>query len=525
MKKITDFIKHIFRTVPRAKPKKLWCFYEEPYRKGISATALVASVIFTIVTLVFLIGGSVYIVMAAFAIVIAILFYGLLIAIGGSGLLGFGSDSGWLGVITTVITFAIAFALFDNFASGVNHFIGDVFSAAEGVFISLSQPIQFVWGFLQANWLAVILVVLAPVLFVLFVAGLTFFATYSLQFIEKGFLKYQGVGLICPVCSEKTEPARYSCPNCGKKHEVDLFPNQYGILKHACVNCGTAMPTMLLQGRNNKLEKVCKNCDHPISKVVGKDKHIAFVGGRHSGKTCLLVQATKFLLDAVPDSQIPEADQKEAYEDLLGMMERGDVPPMTQKKQIYRAFQIEYPGKKLPYHIHFYDIAGENFEHTFDTAQYPFYKNLNAIAFVFDPFSKKRFRSKKINSALRDTKYSVQPPEEVLDSLTQALDKFNTRKEIKKIKFNILLVKSDLNYLSLSSFDEKTRNKEIEDFLMETLEADAFIHKAKQLFKEVNFFLVSALGRSPQIHDNKPFVPLQLNEAFETICHRLNVKL
>jgi hypothetical protein len=287
------------------------------------------------------------------------------------------------------------------------------------------------------------------------------------------------------------------------------------------------MPTMLLLGRNRKVPHRCPqpNCGADLSTgAVGTDKHIAFVGGQTSGKTCLLVQVTRQLL--AKGAEIPEPDQNRDFLILKDRMEKGQVPDKTSPKNIYRAFQMTMKNGAFPYHIHFYDLAGEKFEHAQVAAEHRFFTTLDTIVFAFDPFSIPEFRNS--HSLPPGLGIATQDPLEIIRNLSQVLERYNDKPRLKKIILNILLVKSDTGHLDrfLSSVSEQMQlNERIKKFMVEELGQSAFIHHIEQHFSKINYFRVSALGRMPSAGNETPFVPQNLDEAFDKVWKELKMKV
>ena len=526
---IPSFISNFFVKKPRTAPYKLWCFYPEPYKRGLGTTVIIASTILLVVTLIFLIGGLGFLFLSLIGIIAYILFLGLmLIVVGlGIGLLFDNSDDSNVGCFVIIIGLGVAYGIFNKWIHNVSEFADSMFSNAASVYSYLSQPFNMTLACIYDFWPGILGFIFAPVILVFLIAGIFIATAYILRGFEYLLLKINKVGLLCPVCLEPSEPAVYSCPSCSFEHNVVLLPGKYGIFKHNCANCSTSLPTMQLLGRIKNIPRRCPDptCGVQLTGTVGSDKHIAFVGGRASGKTCLLVQATKYLMDK-PGSEIVEEEHRREFKRLAAMIDKGQVPPQTQRINIYRAFQIEFPHKPYPYHIHFYDIAGENFEHSFDASSYHFFKNLNSILFLLDPYSIKSFREKY--PPPKGTVFGSQDPLEILENLEQALLKYTSKKRIQKIRFNVVMVKTDTHYLDSHinmGLNEQEVNNRIEEFIRTELSSEAFIYQVHQLFKEVEYYYISSLGRTPSNTDSSPFQPVNLSSSLKNIFDKLNVKV
>lgn len=524
MEKYLSKLKAFFSKTVRKKPSKLWFFYREPYLQGLGATGLIAGAIILIVTVIFLLGCLGFSVIAIFGVVVIFIAYALVIGLGLTGLFALGEGEG-AGIVVVVIMGGLAYLLGSVILQPVHSFVGDVFGFAGSVYNTLAVPFFGTLNFISVNWLALLLLVLSPAIVVLTFAFLTLLTVGSLYVFEKGVLTVYGINYTCPVCAKSTEPAQYYCPACKTAHPVELVPNQYGILRHHCTNCQEPLPTMMLLGRNKNLQKSCTHCNNPLGSTVGIDKHIGIVGPRKSGKTCFLVQGTHYLIENF-GAEIPEDEQKRDYRELQDLIQTGQVPPQTQMTNLHRAFQVEFGGKKFPYHVYLYDIAGENYEHVQDVSQFPFFQALNSIVFLLDPYSSIRFRK---DVGLPDgLVYATQEPSEVFASLRQVLEKFNDAKRIQKIQFNVVLVKSDLGYLDhlrLSGMLQDQVDQTLRQFVMDQLDEESFVHAIEQSFQKIHYHYLSPLGRNPSPDNQHPFQAAHLKRTMNHIFRDINIKI
>lgn len=522
LKALATRIKDFFSTsTPRPLPRKIWCFYADPYKKGLAATGLTGGTILAIIIIAFL-------VVAIITLLLYILAWGLMllavVALGAlalSGAYGF-KHNGWAGVIGLVVTISIVDA--------IHEFVFDIVKEV-GVFAQeFSENLNYFDGVYQViatNIVIIIGVILAPAILVLIVASVFLTVNFIFNSFEKLVFSIYGIRHRCPECGNKTEPAIYRCVNCNHTHPIKLMPGKYGVFSHACTNCGEKMPTMLLFGNKKKLPHSCPNalCTAELTAgVLGKDKHIAFIGGTSSGKTCLLLQTTQYLLSK--GGNIPEIKQERDFSDSQEKINRGEAPLKTQKTDAYRAFQVEIKKGAFPYHLHFYDVAGENFEDSIDAKGQHFFKILDSIAFVFDPFYSENFRTKhKIPSAFE---YSNRPPLDIMRNLAQALEKFSKhKKDIKKIPLNVMMVKTDIGYLKDvvdPSMTIKESSAKIRQYIEKELEEGAFLQLIDQYFSKITFHYVSALGRTPSgAIDRSPFVAENLDVSINHILKGVKV--
>ena len=515
-----DYIQKLFINKPRTKPEKIWCFYSDPYRKGFAATGLTAAAISSVIITIFAIIGLIALFFLIVGFALYLVFGAALIALGASGLYGF-KEGGKVGIFTTIITIAIASCI----SSPLLGFAEGIMEWARAFSENLNYA-SYVLAFLGDYWPIILGIVVAPATVVLAIAGLFIFTIYSFRGFEKAVLWFHGIRQPCPVCSEKTEPAKYKCPNCNTVHKQSLIPSQYGVFKHLCAACEEPLPTMLLFSNKIKLPHNCPHCDEElVAGVLGTDRHIAFVGGRNSGKSCMLLQSTQRLLDI--GATIPESDQEREFKGLQSLMFRGEVPPQTQRIDAYRAFQVEMENGLFPIHFHFYDIAGENFEDASSAKAQQFFKNVDAIIFVFDPFFDTSFKLKY--PAANKIEHVTQPPSDIMRNLIQALEKYNSdTKRLKRIALNIMMVKTDTGYLkNVVSTDMSNTEREaaIKQFIIDELGQSSFIQLVEQFFSKINYTYSSALGRVPEVMDRSPFSAEHLDLSLDPTYKQIKIKL
>lgn len=517
------FIEKLMSIAPRTKPEKIWCFYLDPYRQGLTVTGLTGLGVLTLITLVLLVIAIV----TGIVLLASIVLYLLALALFLGGLAAGATLGGKIGEDGKMVLPGIAAGGFGGFylAKYVGEFAQSVWQYGVD-FASHLNLFFVVTHFIGANWHWILAFILFPAIVVFTIAALFILAVGLARGVEQIALWIYGINYPCPVCAQKTEPALYSCHICGVDHPHHLIPSQYGIFHHKCEN-DHKLPTMLLLGRNKKTPHRCPHsgCHTDLLPgVVGTDKHIAFVGGQTAGKTCLLVQITRHLLNL--GAEIPEPDQKRDFQDLNTRMDRGQVPDKTSPKNVYRAFQMILQKGKFPYHIHFYDLAGEKFEHAQDAAAHRFFTRLDTIVFTFDPFSIPEFRNRYKHPL--GIGIAAQDPLEIIRNLSQVLEKYNDKVRMKKIQLNVLLVKSDaynIEHLAPSMHDQNTLNQQIREFMLNELGQGAFIHHIEQYFEKINYSVVSALGRTPTTDNDSPFEAKYLVQTFDMLSRGIKIKL
>jgi hypothetical protein len=509
------FFRSLFATRPRTKPEKMWCFYLDPYRKGLNATGVAFGLALVATLIVFLV---IAVITLGLFLTSIILYVGSVVAsLWAVAETNSRSDNNGATLIVGCIMFYICTLIFPYGAM--------VWTAGQGFWNNVTY-ISDAWSFIRSHLVHILVFIVLPFATVLLVAGLTIALNYSARWFETIFSRINGIRYPCPECSQPTEPANYLCPNCNSAHPVPLRPSQYGIFRHHCAACSTSMPTMMLLKRNNLPHK-CPHCSTDLTPgALGVDKHIAFVGGTGSGKTCLLQQFMGYLIKK--GGNLPEADQFREFENLQLNMERGETPPKTQVKNTYRAFQVLHGKGRIPWNLHFYDIAGEKFEHSQDAAAHRFYVTLDSVVFVFDPFCIQEFREEYSKNLPSGFLHSNQDPLELIRNLTQVLERYRNREGVKKITLNVLMVKTDTGYLDEylnSAVNQQQIETVIKNFLVQELHQGAFVHHIEHSFTKINYLYASALGRTPDGMNRTPFVPQNVDQTFDTICKGVGVRI
>jgi hypothetical protein len=518
LKKLWTWIKRLYRVAPREGARKLWCFYWDPYRIGLSTTLLLAIAFVLVILLILIVGTIGAAGVGLFGGVLFLLYYAALIAFGLVGFLAIQADErGW---VVGLITCGISIGIFSSTHGEVHEYVQGLMETAGNVFMTMAQPGIHTYQFVQGNWLAITLVIFWPSMNMALIAGTLVGIVGILHLLEWSVTKWYGIRFPCPVCARPSEPALYICPNCKTEHQPKLVPNAYGLLHHECEQCKHKLPTMLLLGRNKRLPRKCRHagCGHWLNNAVGTDKHIAFVGGKNTGKTCLLVQTTRILLEN-PASSIIEKIQAQEYQRLQSQILTGDPPDSTYSQTEYRAFQLELPGKAFPYHVHLYDLSGEVFRSAHEAATYPFYRNLDALVFLIDPLAVEDYREK--HDFPSTVGYASDDPKEIFDNMVQAFARHRPT-NARMPMFYFFLVKTDLKYMAPSAENDP---EAMERFMVQELGLAPLVSKGKNVFgKQVAFVCGTALGRSPDEKVVTAFEYEGLRKPLAQILQSIHIK-
>lgn len=471
--------------------KRLWMFNKEPYLKvGVSILLLLLAFVSAIILLL-AVGGVTYGILFVIKwILIAIVWIGWICLVLGALVVFFGKEP--VGCLPTIIGAVIVY-----FEKPIRNF-GD--SIVEWGFSFMNDLNLFSWGFglFTKFWDVILATFLTPMVIFSAFAILIMIIVFLLMGLEFSVMKVYSVRRPCPSCGSTHTPEYWVDEH--HKHPVPLHPGVYGVFTQKNPETGEKVPTMLFNGKGKLLRK-CTSCGSfmkaDADKTFGTEKHIGIVGHRSSGKSFLLYTALGALKNYFGDrvSQI-DAEYDTNIEDNIRRIEKG-LSIQTDLKDSYKAVQVMINRKMnpVPYHLFFYDVAGEKFNQasTASKTAMDFYRNVQTIVFVIDP-------------AMID--YSFNPPSENIEKWLSkhsspehfsADGTFSTLKNIlesvgrktKSIDFMFICVKADTGYLEACSYPTTGDDLGIEQFMREELGLSNLVDAAKGSFRSVKFDIAS----------------------------------
>ena len=471
--------------------KRLWMFNKEPYLKvGVSILLLLLAFVSAIILLL-AVGGVTYGILFVIKwILIAIVWIGWICLVLGALVVFFGKEP--VGCLPTIIGAVIVY-----FEKPIRNF-GD--SIVEWGFSFMNDLNLFSWGFglFTKFWDVILATFLTPMVIFSAFAILIMIIVFLLMGLEFFVMKVYSVRRPCPSCGSTHTPEYWVDEH--HKHPVPLHPGVYGVFTQKNPETGEKVPTMLFNGKGKLLRK-CTSCGSfmkaDADKTFGTEKHIGIVGHRSSGKSFLLYTALGALKNYFGDrvSQI-DAEYDTNIEDNIRRIEKG-LSIQTDLKDSYKAVQVMINRKMnpVPYHLFFYDVAGEKFNQasTASKTAMDFYRNVQTIVFVIDP-------------AMID--YSFNPPSENIEKWLSkhsspehfsADGTFSTLKNIlesvgrktKSIDFMFICVKADTGYLEACSYPTTGDDLGIEQFMREELGLSNLVDAAKGSFRSVKFDIAS----------------------------------
>lgn len=488
----SDFVFHNFTGhIQNNGMKRLWMYNQEPYTKVgtlllIALAAFVASII-----LILLVGGVIWGLLWIVKLILwAIIIIGWICLIGG-GLALLGKEpAGCLPLIIGILIVSFQDTIEETGESLVTW-----------GFEFMQSVNMFSWGLgiFKNYWDVILVIFFTPM--VLFLAFAVF--VISLNMLLNGFefivTRIYSIRRPCPICGSTATPDYIVG---GKPHPVKLHPGVYGVFTHKSPVTGESIPTMLLNGRG-KVTRKCKKCNSFINadtdNTIGTEIHIGIVGHRSSGKSYLLYSGLSSLMSSYPErfSQI-DADNDTRIENKKKRIDARDGI-QTDVANKYRAIQLILKSKlrPVPYHLFFYDVAGEKFNASSSSHKtaMDFYRNVQSIVFIVDPsmldISGTPASAKFVDWHKRNAnaeKYRIDGSFAVLKDILETVGRKSN-----KIDFNFVCTKTDMGYLPELGYSKTPGENEIERFISTELGLSNLINSARASFKNVHFYTVSAI--------------------------------
>lgn len=488
----SDFVFHNFTGhIQNNGMKRLWMYNHEPYTKVgslllIALAAFVASII-----IILLVGGVIWGLLWVVKLILwAIIIIGWICLIGG-GLALFGKEP--VGCLPLIIGILIV-----SFQDTIEE-TGENLVAWGFEFMQSVNMFSWGLGIFKNYWDVILVVFFTPM--VLFLGFAVFVITLNMLLNGFEFIvtRIYSIRRPCPICGSTATPDYIVG---GKPHLVKLHPGVYGVFTHKSPVTGESIPTMLLNGRG-KVTRKCKKCNSFINadtdNTIGTEIHIGIVGHRSSGKSYLLYSGLSSLMSSYPErfSQI-DADNDTRIENKKKRIDARDGI-QTDVANKYRAIQLILKSKlrPVPYHLFFYDVAGEKFNASSSSHKtaMDFYRNVQSIVFIVDPsmldISGTPASAKFVDWHKRNAnaeKYRIDGSFAVLKDILETVGRKSN-----KIDFNFVCTKTDMGYLPELGYSKTPGENEIERFISTELGLSNLINSARASFKNVHFYTVSAI--------------------------------
>lgn len=458
---------------------RLWMFNKEPYINVLTITGcLIASFLVAMLTLIS-VGLLTYGILWLFkAILIVLVWVGWIMLV--LAIVFFFSD--WIYAIVCGIIAAIILLSRETIAR-----IGQ--ASVDWGFDFMHNLNFFDWtlNIFKDLWDVLLILFIGPAVIFLAIAALFIVLMGLLMGIEWLVMKVYDIKRPCPSCGS-TKGFVYLADNYNA-HPVGLHPGIYGVFHQTNPTTYKRLPTMIFNGKA-RLKRRCLNCrnveEHAGGKSFGTEKHVGIVGHRSSGKTYFLYSELDSMIKTTKATQTDATDDTRIV-DVASRIQKG-ANVQTDQRQWFKAVQIMLPRKvvTIPWHLFFYDVAGENFDTNVSRTPtaLEFYKNVESIVFIIDPSMVDPLMpgvSQKAKAWIKGRNESEHSsPASTYSRLTSILEEHG--RKLKNINFFFLLTKSDLGYL-----DGKTPREYIE----EELGLTETVNQAVNKFRNVGFGAVT----------------------------------
>lgn len=472
--------------------RKMWMYNSEPYVKmGIIFAIIIASFLSAILLLL-LFGGVVWVLFWIIKLALwAIIVIGWVLLIGG---IIFAVSKRYLGVIAAIIGAIIVY-----FQNKLEEW-GEMFSSWGSDVIDNVNVIDWTISIFSTYGKTMLLIIAIPmVCFVMLAFALILFS-FLLRIIEFASIKIYNVNRPCPFCGNKHDFTYMTDGN--KAYTIPLHPGVYGIFHQTNHITGVRVPTLMMNGKA-KLTRKCPKCGRLINKkhdkTFGTDIHIGIVGTRSSGKSYLLYSGLELLTKKFgKDFQQVDADNSNKLEMVTQRIHNGEGI-QTAVKDLYKAIQFRLKRKfrPVPYHLFFYDVAGEKFDVKSASMKnaLKFYTNVQTVLFVIDPTM---MDISMVAPSEAFTKWVNQygdpmeryDAESTLSKLKDILTQLVGRKT-KDIDIIVVCTKKDLGYLENSNYPRDLDEDMTKKFICEELGLSNMVNSLAD-FKSVGYAAVSA---------------------------------
>lgn len=476
--------------------RRLWMYNYQPYLK---TGVIVGSVMVAFIAAVFLLlllGGVTWLLFWIIKIILwAIIIIGWICLIGGVVLILTGAGF-VLGIIPAIIGIIIV-AFQDSIERWAETFMmwGENFFASVNVF-------DWAVAVFETYGAALFGIIMLIVFAFLSIALLLMFVSLVLRGIEFAVMKIYSVKRPCPFCgNSKSKEFVYMVD--GVEYPMNPSPGVYGVFHQTNHFTGTRVPTMLLNGKA-KLTRKCLHCDRLVNtagdNVQGTPVHVGIVGNRSSGKSYMLYSALELLQKKHGDAftQV-DADRNNKIAAVAKRIHEG-AGIQTVVRDRYKAVQatLKVKLRPMPYHLFFYDVAGEMFDVNAarKMSAMEFYNNVGIVIFVIDPSmldissgdaQPSSSFTEWLEAKCGDTeKYDI---EGTLSKLGNILERQGRR--LKDIDLIVTCTKADLGYLQACGLGDRPTEQDIRKFVRDDLGLYNADNNINNTFRSVGYAAVS----------------------------------
>jgi len=362
------------------------------------------------------------------------------------------------------------------------------------IFYILAFGCICIFGFAWAFVFSVILVS------VIFTGMCLFYIFFSFLWLtDRIMLMIKSIYCRCGECKKISVVPVFLCstPGCGFKH-IKLTPGPYGIFSRKC-ECKKRMPSTIYNGRSH-LQAFCPYCDVELANSGAHHFGVQLVGGTSAGKTTFLAALLHIypkLLKITKNIQY-ENYPLNAFNELENWYQKG-LSSSTSDTNAAMYSIIRKHGRRVPYQLTIYDIAGEAFNELGNNRQQLQFEYCEIIIFVIDPTA---------DSVL------------MRDTFSRFIDEFKRLRGLhsnkkSKTPIAVIITKADLYKDDLDiNRSENGQNEVCTKFLQNNGYTNIF-NLIESEFKNIKYFALSAMGHKPV--SGKPYQPWGVEEIAKWI--------
>jgi len=425
--------------------------------------------------------------------------------------------------------------------------------------------------YLTAMIMAFLFVVIQSILlllwagFCLLIIGILFAVTFTYSRFYRIFFR-------CPDCHKQMDIPTFICPTCATEH-TQLWPSIYGILTHRCKTCEARLPTLSMKiastnavTERDSIKRICPHCHTQMNVGIGKgtNVHIPIVGGPSAGKSNYIVMAVKGFKELYEsryhyDISFTDSKHKQDYTESVRRLSSGREL-MATTQVVAHAFNLKvqapvpswshaqagsYVSRLALYvaslwHVlttgrtklaYIYDVAGEAFNKSETTQLQDYYKYINGIIFVIDPFAIPDYKHNHQTDVARYQSQIRPSSLDIMQAYERMFQMFESSVGLRRgqrFPHPIAVVVTKVDALNLegeiggnaaqammlqdpSISEEEAIHKLVRNFL-NRYGLDHFVRDVEMQFSHVRYFSCSALGRMPDPADGRSFVPIRVAE-------------
>jgi hypothetical protein len=408
-------------------------------------------------------------------------------------------------------------------ATALTRLLGGVSAAGAVAAVALAGALAVIGVFTPYLLVLVALTAASALLFI------------PIRVVHGGWMVAYRIGHRCPYddCGESKLPI-HVC-ECQTEY-ADLRPNFYGIFYHRCEHADgrvVNLPTLDALGRR-RLRRLCGACKRPlVHSSLGElpEQPVLVAGAPGAGKSVFLRQAFRRLRERLAASagnsvRIDSADQERDVERDLAQLRQGQILAKT-AGQVTTALGVAVrlrrprPFRRL---LQIYDNPGEVFESERALGRKQILPYLGGVVLLVDPASLPAI-AELASAGVLGVDATDTPFQQVVTSLLGGLISHGLVDRSRKcaVKLAVVLGKADaLATTSAAGLLTQLERVPVQDAdtsaltrkTIETLGGGNGLRSLEQSFTEVRYFVATALGRSADPGDERPFQPLGVEAPF-----------